>query len=55
MARQHVADMILAAKKDSKHANPLFGLVHLKPIDGPVDRHISRIRQQIVVRFPAKR
>ena len=55
LARQHVADMILAAKKDSKQANPLFRLVHFEPVDGPVDRQMSQTRQQIVVTLTADR
>ena len=47
--------MILAAEKDRKDAGGLFGLVHVKPVDGPVDRQMSQTQQQIVLMVTAKR
>ena len=48
-SRQHVANVILAAEKDSEDADPLLLIIHVKPVDGPVDRQMSQTRQQIFV------
>ena len=47
--------MILAAEKDGEDTDPLLGLVHIEPIDGPVDRQMAQARQQIVMALAAKR
>ena len=54
-ARQHVADVILAAEKDREDADPLFCFVHIEPVDSPVDCQLSQTRQQIVLTLPAIR
>jgi len=37
-----VANAILAAEKDSEDADPLFLIIHVKPVDGPVDRQMAQ-------------
>jgi len=44
-----VANVILAAEKESKDADLLLLIIHVKPVDGPVNRQMSQTRQQIFV------
>ena len=53
--RRHVAHPIVAAENDRKHANPLFDLIHVEPIDDAVDGQMAQARQQIVTALDAKR
>ncbi len=53
--RQHAAEVILAAEEDGEEENPLFGLVHLEPIDYPVDGQMTQAWQQVVMALAAKR
>ena len=41
--------MILAAVEDRQDTDPLFPIIYVKPVDGPVDRQMSQTRQQIIV------
>jgi len=44
-----VANVILAAETCSKDADRLLLIIHVKPVDGPVDRQMSQTRQHIFV------
>jgi hypothetical protein len=49
-----VADVILTTEKDRERANPLFCLIHFKPMDGRVDRQMSQAWPQTVVTLASK-
>ena len=49
-----MAKVILATEGDRKHADPLFGLVHVEPIDGPVGGQMAKSRQPIVKTLAAR-
>lgn len=46
--------MIWATENDRKHTNPLFGIVHFEPKDGPVDRQMAHAQRQIVTALASK-
>ena len=55
MPCQHLANFIVVAYRESEDTHPLFGLVCIKPIDGPVDGQVAKARQQIVMALAPKR
>ena len=47
-SHQHMADMVLPAKKDGEDADFTGGVIDIKPVDRAINTHIANPRQDIV-------
>ena len=51
-ARQHVADVVLAAKEDGEDTNPPTCFVDIEPVDGSLDGHMPQAGPDVVMALP---